>query len=269
MAEFINVEGQTFNYLTAISYHRETSKVAYWKCVCICGNTTMARLSDLRTGRKISCGCGHERNRSLIGQTFGRLTVLEKAVGGNKHYVNYLCICICGNTKVVKSKRLVGGETKSCGCLHDEMVGTTDESKRMIKVKGIIDNYKYNSTKRNHSYELSDEEAIKLLTGNCHYCGVEPLHYHNKDVNKIFPYNGIDRKNSYEGYNINNCVSCCRTCNYLKNSMSYDRFLDVIMTIYRHLNLETHQLSEVPYLSSSHTLCNYKCPPKEPGPIPL
>jgi hypothetical protein len=37
--------------------------------------------------------------------------------------------------------------------------------------------------------------------------------------------NGIDRKNSLEGYVPSNCVPCCKFCNSAKGIMSYDEFL--------------------------------------------
>ena len=53
--------------------------------------------------------------RDLTGQRFGRLTVLERA-GSKRSGATWLCICDCGETKIVESHNLVSGNTKSCGC---------------------------------------------------------------------------------------------------------------------------------------------------------
>ena len=56
---------------------------------------------------------------NLIGQTFGRLYVLERnhAVSGKNREANWFCRCECGNITSVRSYLLRKGHTKSCGCL--------------------------------------------------------------------------------------------------------------------------------------------------------
>lgn len=57
----------------------------------------------------------------IIGKKFGRLTVVSfnNKVG---EYQYYLCRCDCGNEKVVNRRELKAGHTKSCGCLHKELL---------------------------------------------------------------------------------------------------------------------------------------------------
>ena len=54
---------------------------------------------------------------TMIGQTFGKLTVLESAPPKEKNRKAYLCQCECGNTKIVSGYHLKRGSVKSCGCL--------------------------------------------------------------------------------------------------------------------------------------------------------
>lgn len=54
--------------------------------------------------------------KCLLGQQFGRLTVIARA-GFRGTSSAWLCQCECGNTKNMSSKHLRGGATKSCGCL--------------------------------------------------------------------------------------------------------------------------------------------------------
>ena len=58
--------------------------------------------------------------QDLTGKKFGRLTVVEKANNIGKK-VAWLCLCDCGNKKVVSSTCLVSGHTKSCGCIRTEL----------------------------------------------------------------------------------------------------------------------------------------------------
>ncbi len=59
---------------------------------------------------------------SLIGQSFGRLTVLE-CVGVDKaHRRLWRCSCVCGNFVTSTTYPLRSGNTKSCGCLHRDVI---------------------------------------------------------------------------------------------------------------------------------------------------
>lgn len=58
----------------------------------------------------------------MIGQIFGRLTVLEEVQERDKHrYISYVCACSCGNKKIVTGKLLRRG-TQSCGCIQKEFI---------------------------------------------------------------------------------------------------------------------------------------------------
>ena len=64
-----------------------------------------------------------ERNRNaLVGQKFGRLTVIKYA-GVSKHRQTlYECVCDCGNIVVTDGNKLSTGHNQSCGCLKAEMM---------------------------------------------------------------------------------------------------------------------------------------------------
>ena len=59
---------------------------------------------------------------NLIGQVFGRLTVIDRADGlvseSGYHTVMWKCKCDCGNIVNVRAKSLKQGVTKSCGCFR-------------------------------------------------------------------------------------------------------------------------------------------------------
>lgn len=58
---------------------------------------------------------------NLIGQKFGRLTVVEQVEYKNKK-VYWLCKCKCGNFCKVPTGNLRSGNTTSCGCVHKNMM---------------------------------------------------------------------------------------------------------------------------------------------------
>ena len=57
----------------------------------------------------------------LRGQKYGKLTAIQSEVKvgktGRKIYY-WLCLCDCGNKKLIPRNNLKNGHTKSCGCLQ-------------------------------------------------------------------------------------------------------------------------------------------------------
>lgn len=64
------------------------------------------------------------KERNIIGQKFGRLTVVSfhHANGYAKYY---LCQCDCGKTKIIYKGSIMSGRTYSCGCFRDERIRET------------------------------------------------------------------------------------------------------------------------------------------------
>lgn len=58
--------------------------------------------------------------KNEIGNTYGYLTVIERAENTKEGRAQWLCQCKCGNTTIVLGKHLRSGNTKSCGCYQKE-----------------------------------------------------------------------------------------------------------------------------------------------------
>ena len=56
------------------------------------------------------------RIKNLIGQKFGRLTVIKRAGSDSNGRAKWLCKCSCENESVKIGKLLLNGHCKSCGC---------------------------------------------------------------------------------------------------------------------------------------------------------
>jgi hypothetical protein len=56
----------------------------------------------------------------MSGQTFGRLTVVERAGTSPDRKARWRCRCACGNWPVVNGKDMRSGHVQSCGCLLTE-----------------------------------------------------------------------------------------------------------------------------------------------------
>ena len=57
---------------------------------------------------------------NLIGQRFGKLTVIQETTFRKNNSVVWDCRCDCGNVKRVQGYNLKNGISKSCGCYKAE-----------------------------------------------------------------------------------------------------------------------------------------------------
>lgn len=81
------------------------------------------------------------------------------------------------------------------------------------------DVYKRNCNETGKIFSIPREEFDCLVHLPCYYCG---------DMTDI---NGIDRVDNNKGYISGNCVPCCKTCNFMKGKLSYDKFIEKIKQI--------------------------------------
>lgn len=167
----IDLTGQRFGKLTVVSRAENIGQSAAWKCVCDCGNTKNIRQYSLTSGNTKSCGCAKreliskafkEKAEDLSGIRFGRLTVVSKSENiGNA--VAWNCVCDCGNTVVVRAYSLKNGDTKSCGCLHKEVISEKLKihgRDRLYRIwKNMINRCSY---EKYHEYHLYGGRGISV-----------------------------------------------------------------------------------------------------------
>ena len=119
-----NLVGFEYGYLTVekqVGINKHGERI--WLCHCKCGGKSEVKTSNLRKGKTRSCGCLRHapRHNDLVGKIYTRLTVLEYAGKvGNTRSSQYKCRCECGKIRIVLSKSLISGITKSCGCWHKD-----------------------------------------------------------------------------------------------------------------------------------------------------
>lgn len=99
-----------------------------WKCACICGTEIICRGGSLTTGNTMSCGClSSELNlKNEIGNIYGKLVVISREENSRKMDARWLCLCECGNKKIILGRSLREGRTRSCGCLRIEVIKTVN-----------------------------------------------------------------------------------------------------------------------------------------------
>lgn len=186
----------------------------------------------------------HSTTKDLAGKKFGRLTVLYLAGYTRKRRAAWMCLCDCGNQKLVRHGCLdtIYKPTRSCGCLLKD-IGRAKCAKINSKLipgragyNQVYCNYKYNANKRKYNFQITEFQAKELFIGNCFYCDAPPLQGTDE-----FRYNGIDRVDNTIGYVEGNCVACCGRCNKAKHVATIEEFKDYIKRVYNNLwKLEEH-----------------------------
>lgn len=129
MARILDLTGQVFGEwvvvkkaLSVPKYDKQgqlSGTTSRWTCRCSCGVERDVITDSLRNGRSTSCGhLAQDKHHSIYkGERFGLLTVLDTYTP-EKGMARARCLCACGNSKETTVQALVGGVTKSCGCLR-------------------------------------------------------------------------------------------------------------------------------------------------------
>ena len=158
----------------------------------------------------------------LAGDHFGRLETKERAGLKNGSDV-WLCRCTCGAERRVLSFNLLGGRTKSCGCLQRERIRKGRFPGEATR-NSILRGYKWSARRREIDWSLSNEDFFAVMALPCHYCGSQPS-LRTVGLKDGFKCNGIDRKDNQSGYSVDNILPCCKSCQYGKHDSSYDDFV--------------------------------------------
>lgn len=155
-----------------------------------------------------------------INKTFGVLTLISYSHYTNTRYF-YNCTCNrCGENTRVRTDHILKNP-KSCGNCVKTLQKEIADSKylKLRKYRKIYNSYKGNANTRNMLFKLNFNEVKKLVDDKCYYC---------HDSNSL----GIDRLDSNDYYHIDNVVSCCRICNFMKNNFDKELFFSKIRDIY-------------------------------------
>lgn len=106
--------GKRYGKLTVLSENgRDKFGKTLWDCRCECGKEITVIGDGLTRG--FTKGCLDCKLENLVGQKFGKLTVIEKTEKYKGHS-KYKCVCDCGKETIAISNNLKRGKTQSCGC---------------------------------------------------------------------------------------------------------------------------------------------------------
>lgn len=122
----------------------------------------------------------------------------------------YICLCKCDRKTVVAGADLIRKKATQCFmCARN--INKPYET--------LYNRFVHIVTKKNekkHTCNITFKQFLKFtVIDKCHYCcapifwAKESRQANNKGYN-------LDRKNNDKGYTVNNCVVCCKRCNFGK-----------------------------------------------------
>lgn len=99
-----------------------------------------------------------------------------------------------------------------------------NKEKYRMSPKQCFGNYRRNASKRSKpvSFAISFAEFMQFWNKSCSYCG--------NSIDTI----GLDRVDNTVGYTLENLVSCCKQCNWMKVDSSRSEFIEHCVQIAKH-----------------------------------
>lgn len=222
-----------------------------WKVQCDCEDKTIKIVTgnSLRSGKSVSCGCIKHIGKPIkSGSRFGKWEVLRRAADlsyNSRASRAYLCKCTCGREVVVSASHLRCGNTSSCrSCRKSKHCFAMNEAAK----RRVLHLYKGGARHRGIVWNLSEDEFYGFMVQHCHYCGCAPNNVsrpgpREATQEELFVYMGIDRVDSFIGYEFFNCVPCCLMCNRAKADSPVEEFIRWVARVHKHLS-EVQNLNE-------------------------
>ena len=217
----IDLTGHHFGLWTVLYEcpERKNNKIC-WHCKCECGNEKDLVGEVLRDGRSKSCGCLKNKiqKQAMIGETFGKLKVLQMIENERSKEGNFIweCQCECGNVLKVSTSNLKSGNTTSCGCTRKEKLIKYNHTKALdLKDQkfGLLTALYQNGVDNNKSIvwhckcecgNECDVSSHDLKTGNTKSCGCQRNNsYGEKEIKELLERNNISFICEYTPKNFN------------------------------------------------------------------
>ena len=186
-----------------------------------------------------------------IGIKFSKLVIMaDLNQSDNLQRRLVLCVCDCGTSCIKPYCNLLNKTDKCCGC---SLISSLKRQSGTVAWNKLYKSYRDGAARRNLEFQLTYQEFKDICQQNCYYCNalprkynpyintktneiriktVKPEHIH---LSEIFS-NGIDRKNNV-GYIRENCIPCCKKCNFAKGSLTFEEFIQLIKNIANNLQI--------------------------------
>lgn len=142
-------------------------------------------------------------------------------------------LCLGCGKELLKYTEGIRKEVQRCSECYEKLCGIEEKRIREERNYNIerknnlmtqYAEYRRGAIVRNLNFDINIDDFNNLVNGKCCYCG-------KYNENEVI---GIDRVDSSKGYNVKNCVSCCKICNIMKGKLVLNEFELKITEIYNY-----------------------------------
>jgi len=224
-ADKIIPKGTRFGSMTVVELtetppHIKNQTQRFYRCVCDCEKERVIRASKLNAGE---CKCDCVIREQIDKTREEKLSQTER---------------VCSQCKTKKNIEQFGfraqnirhGICRNCKNKQKREWAQNNKDKTVRYAKnhretsrGKLTEIRASAKARNLDFDLTEKQFDDIATQACHYC------------NKENTTRGLDRVDNSRGYLMDNVVSCCKTCNFMKHTLGQDEFFAHIKCLYNHL----------------------------------
>ena len=186
------------------------------------------------------------RKRDLLNQRFGRLIVMTESKERKASRVSWLCQCDCGQRKIISSKNLCDGDTRSCGCLRRDVSSTKTWAGRGQVSKDYYSQIRRNAIKRDINFDITMEEMWELFKFQSGFCALSGIKIElSRNSKKKKPTASIDRIDSSIGYTKENIQWLHKDVNIMKNVFEQKKFINLCERVTNNTSIKTKGVFDV------------------------
>lgn len=156
----------------------------------------------------------------IIGYRHGMLVVKEKVKGG------LLCVCDCGNKKILKSSRIRLKQVQSCGCLMKKCGNKHHFFKGYEEIsQSVYNKIRQKAIDRNLNFEVSIKELYDLFIFQKKLCAISGVPIKFKTNYKDEQTASLDRIDSNKPYTKDNVQWVHKKINTMKWNICQNEFI--------------------------------------------
>lgn len=174
-----------------------------------------------------------------VGHKFNDWTVIDNTLKKTKHKANGISVrCKCGYESIVVTSQLYLGKSKRCVNCRNVNISEKRYGGYEDLSMSLYNQIKFNASQRNIEFEVDIKylwDLYQVQKGKCAISGVD-LELSKQYANRIrktkhYETASLDRIDSTKGYVKGNVHWIDKEINYMKRSMSMEKFIKVCKII--------------------------------------
>lgn len=176
---------------------------------------------------------GRKFNEAIVGNRYGKLTVIGRSENNEK--AHYDCLCDCGNKTERTFTELTRKNTqKMCMECRNKYISDLKWKGHHLISGNKWDKIKRSAVARNLEFSVTIEQSWELYESQGRKCALTdiPIYFETEDgIEDELGTASLDRIDSSLGYFIGNLQWVHKEVNYIKMDLTQERFIELCMKV--------------------------------------